>query len=230
MTSSPANYPVSAAAYPAREHRTVRGLGRVAWGPIMMGAVCAIGLQFIFTVLGIALGTSATEVAGGVDGDAVRTVGVAAGLWWLVTGTVALAAGGFVFGRLSGLPQSLALMLEAAAMWGVVALFGFLLIWSGTGTLSQAASPIAAISISSERYAQQSGGAGMTGDRGQSSGSARSTDTSTSSTALAEEARRATRTASWWSVFGLIAGLGASLGGAIAGVRSFGDEHELTHR
>ena len=33
------------------------------WGAIMMGAVTAIGLQFIFTALGIALGVTLTDAA-----------------------------------------------------------------------------------------------------------------------------------------------------------------------
>ncbi len=169
MTTIPANYSTGTATYSARDDRTVRGWGEVSWGPIMMGAVCAIGLQFIFTVLGIALGASAGDISSGVDSGSVRTVGIAAGLWWLITGTIALAAGGFVFGRLSGLSHhSFALHLEAAAMWGVVALFGFLVIWSGTGMLSEAASPIAAISVSSiDPSAQQRSGGGTMGESGQ---------------------------------------------------------------
>lgn len=201
-----------------------------------MGAICAIGLQFIFTVLGIALGASSGEVTTGIDGAAVRTVGMVAGLWWLVTGTIALAVGGFVFGRLAGLPRSMPLMLEAAALWSVVALFGFMVVWSGAGMLSQAASPIGAMSASSlDPYAPQSARASMTGDRSAASTSstssaasspttARSTDSSNSTnTALAEEARRATRTASWWSVIGLLIGLAACMGGASAAVPAMRD-------
>ncbi len=205
---------------------------RISWGPIMMGAVCAIGLQFIFTVLGIAIGASSGEVTTGIDGSSVRTVGIAAGLWWLITGTVALAAGGFVFGRLSGLPRSLPLMLEAATMWAVVALFGFMVVWSGAGMLSQAASPIGAISARSlDPYSPSQTGRGMMGNNNALNGASNSgagnitgnnnpggnasgANISPNAAAWAEEARRATRTSSWWTVIGLLAGLGASLAGA----------------
>lgn len=223
MTSIPVQVP-GAAAYATRDDRSV--WGPISWGPIMMGAVCAIGLQFIFTVLGIALGTSTGDVSPAADGTSVRTVGVAAGLWWLITGTIALAAGGFVFGRLSGLPRSTPLKLEAAAMWGVVALFGFLVVWSGAGMLSQAASPMGAVSgMSMDGYGMQRGRMGVDMDRGTIGSGTGVTDvlrpgeaTTANSTALAEQTRRATRTASWWSVIGLFAGLAASIYGACMGV------------
>lgn len=146
------------AAYPAREDRPAPVWGRVSWGPIMMGAVTAIGLQFIFTILGIAFGVTAADTAGAADPATIRTVGVVAGLWWLITGSVALAAGGFVFGRLSGLGLALPLKLEAIVMWGVVALFGFMVIWSGAGMLSQVSSPMGAMSsYSTDASSRQAG-------------------------------------------------------------------------
>jgi hypothetical protein len=217
MSSFPSPIP-AAAPYPARDARSMPVWGRRSWGPIMMGVVCAIGLQFIFTVLGIALGTSTGEMATGMDGSSVRTVGIAAGLWWLVTGTLALGAGGFVFGRLSGLPRSLPLSLEAAAMWSVVALFGFMVVWSGAGMLSQAASPIGAMSASSlDPYGPRVNRTGASDERAMSLANGRSTDAPTVNSARAEDVRRATRAASWWAMIGLLTGLGASLGGAHGG-------------
>lgn len=217
MSTSPAHYPSSTAAFTSKEERSVQGWGGASWGPILMGAVCAIGIQFIFTVLGIAMGTTTGQVPASVDETSVRTVGVAAGVWWLVTGTIALGAGGFVFGRLAGLSHhSLAIKLEAAAMWGVVALFGFVVIWSGTGMLSETASPISAISSPTQQYsAQQRDRAGTTTESDLASST--TAGAAASSAEWAESARTATRTASWWSFIGLLAGLSASIGGACAG-------------
>lgn len=201
---------------------------RVSWAPIMMGAVTAIGMQFIFTVLGIAIGVSTRSVADETTRSTVQTISVAAGAWWLTTGTIALAAGGYVFGRLAGLFRSTALTLEAIVMWGVVALFGFMVMWSGAGMLSQAASPIALMSTSSvvpsisslrgDASRADSSRSDLTSE--QASASRGANDESKMSNTLggrAEEARRATRTASWWSVLGLIIGMMASVGGARMG-------------
>lgn len=179
-----------------------------------MGAVTAIGIQAIFTVLGIAVGTSLIDADASADGSTVRGVSIAAGVWWLVSGTVALMLGGLVVGRLSDLPRNVPLMLEAVAMWGLVAVFGFLVVWSGAGMLSQAASPIAAMSATtSERM-------GNWTSREQGTASSPDSSVRLSDAAMAtraEEARRATRTASWWAVVGLLAGIGATVGGAYVG-------------
>lgn len=209
MTTIPAGTPL-----PASQDRAVLGWGRISWGPIMMGAVTAIGLQFIFTVLGIAIGATAGDAGSGVDRSAIRAVSVAAGLWWLITGAVALMAGGFVCGRLSGLARALPLKLEAVAMWAVVALFGFLVVWSGAGMLAQTASPLGSISTTPMSGSQWGRGDG-TSERGSNAPVMAGTDET--SIARAEEARRATRTASWWSVIGLLVGVGAAIGGASAG-------------
>lgn len=203
-------------AYITRVDRLPTILGRVSWSPIMMGAVCAIGLQFILTVLGIALGASAADVSTASDGTSVRTIGMVAGLWWLITGTISLAVGGMVYGRLSGLPQSLPLMLEAATLWGVVALFGFMVVWSGAGMLSQAASPIGVVTASSLNVSDRAAlSTGLAGERDTASGALLPAP-DRADALNAEAARRAARTASWWSVVGLVVGLIATLAAATA--------------
>jgi len=62
---------------------------RVGWGSIMMGAVTAIGLQFIFTALGVALGVTIGSTTDSDAGD----LSVMAFIWWLVTGTISLFVG-----------------------------------------------------------------------------------------------------------------------------------------
>ncbi|HEX2837448.1 MAG TPA: hypothetical protein VHN77_04910 [Phycisphaerales bacterium] len=216
MTTIPAN--VSTTSTLSDRHDRVATLwDHASWGPIMMGAVCAIGLQFIFTVLGIALGASAGEVTTGSDGTAGRTMGMVAGLWWLITGTLSLAVGGFVFGRLAGLPRSLPLTLKAMTMWGVVALFGFLVVWSGAGMLSQAVSPIGAMSPSAIGTPTSVGARTTPDSNGAMTSASMAADNAIARGSVAmEEARRATRTASWWSVVGLLMGLVVSVAAATA--------------
>lgn len=214
--------PADAVSVPGDRGAHVSAWQRISWGPIMMGAVSAIGLQFVFTVLGLAIGVTATDahdVSTGTE-DTVRTISVAAGAWWLITGTIALFIGGFVFGKLSGLPRFLPLQLEALAMWAVVAIFGFFVIWSGAGMASATASPLAAVagraptSMNSPALrADPTGNVAANIDQAM-----RGTDRMTTNTATAEEARKAARTASWWSVIGLLAGIAAAIGGAMAAV------------
>lgn len=195
------------------------GFRRTLWGPIMLGVVSAIGLQFIFTVLGMAIGVSAADPA--VDESKVRTVSMAAGVWWLITGTIALFVGGLVAGRMSGLPRTVAIKISGAAMWAVVSLFGFAVIWTGAGMASAASSPIGIVSGSETRsYGRNYD---RTNARPATLGTSETANTTSRDDALrdntsrAEEVRQAAQTAAWWSVIGLLVGLGASVAGACIG-------------
>src|SRR5262245_50395024 len=91
-------------------------LKRTSWGAVIAGAVTAISVQMILTVLGIALGVTTNEVVNGV----VRTpenLKTAAGVWWLVSGAVSLFTGGCVVGRFAGITKSPDVLLHGFTMW-----------------------------------------------------------------------------------------------------------------
>lgn len=187
---------------------------RAGWGPIMMGALTAIAAQFVFTVLGLAIGVTAADPD--ATNATVEGVTVAAGAWWLITGTIALMLGGMVYGRTSGLLRSTQLYLGALAMWAAVALFGFFVVWSGAGAAASAASPIALVSAGSfdtndARHATD----GIT----RFAAADGSTSAPSSGAHSREEALEAARTASWWAVVGLLVGAGAAVGGSCLGSR-----------
>lgn len=190
---------------------------RVGWGSIMMGAVTAIGLQFIFTALGVALGATIDTASARTDaGD----LGIMAFVWWLVTGTISLFVGGLVLGRAIGATRTENVCIGAATMWAVVALFGFLVVWSGVGAGVAAATPLSMMSARDNGYAARArdsvAAMGGSPDTIAAPDSAARGDGAPTST----EARRAARTASWWSVIGLIAGVLATWAGAAAGSRT----------
>lgn len=190
------------------------------WGAIMMGAVTAIGLQFIFTALGIALGVTLTDAADATPEDA-GTISTTAFIWWLVTGTISLFVGGAVIGRWLGVAHQVTVCISAATMWSVVALFGFYVVWSGAGITMSAAGPFA---VASQQYAEmgQSGAFGSdqwangNGAGGTASANAPSDE---SVRAYADRAQSALQTASWWSVIGLVLGVIATWSGAEMGAR-----------
>lgn len=188
------------------------------WGAIMMGAVTAIGLQFIFTALGIALGATLTDAADATsrDADAVSTT---AFVWWLVTGTISLFAGGAVLGRWLGVAHKATVVLAAATMWSVVALFGFYVVWSGAGMTMSAAGPFA---IATQEYAQIGQRSGMNAGFGDATNGTTGMNEE-SARLYAERAQDALQTASWWSLIGLILGVIAAWSGAEVGARVLKD-------
>lgn len=183
-----------------------------AWGPVMAGVVTAIAIQLLFTVLGMAIGITATDAADGADAGTVTAV---AGAWWLITGTIALLIGGMVLGRLWPDGAGVPLHIHALTMWGAVALFGFLVIWSGAGMVSQAASPLAAAAAQTGVEANELPIIGQTQTE---PGAA--ADRTVTNPAAVREARSGAQAASWWSVVGLILGIAASLVGASMAARA----------
>lgn len=198
------------------------------WGAIMMGAVTAIGLQFIFTALGIALGATLTDAADATNPDA-GVVSTTAFIWWLVTGTISLFAGGAVLGRWLGVAHKATVVLAAATMWSVVALFGFYVVWSGAGMTMSAAGPFA---IATQEYAQIGQRSGMNagfGDTAVNAANGEGLDQD-SARLYAERAQDALQTASWWSLIGLILGVIAAWSGAEVGARVLKDRERVPVR
>lgn len=213
---------------------------RTMWGAILAGAVTAISTQFLFTVLGIALGLSIADPAGtarsvlptGVDSTPSEGIAVGVGVWWLVTGTVSLLLGGAVLGRVGGMVRSVDAMLHALTMWAVVAIFGFTILWSGAG-IASATGWRGADHASAQGRSLYSGSAAGSTPSGRTDSTSRSDSTSRTDSAsrsdsantsgqlgdrydsmTLEREHRTARAASWWSVLGLLIGVAASLGGA----------------
>lgn len=199
-------------------------LRRTVWGAVFAGALAAIGLQIIFTVLGIAIGISAADPS-----DTARGAGMAAGLWWLITGTISLCAGGMVLGRMGGIPRSIDIVLHAFAMWAVTAVFGFLMIWNGADAAARTGAglagavgpqhllgPRAAYALPAADNREQD--SPSTTDRSSDirEGMAnpnldpRDTRGPALSAADVEAARKAAQMASWWTLGGLMLGVAAA--------------------
>ncbi|MCE4226670.1 PhnA-like protein, partial [Methylobacterium sp. C25] len=87
---------------PAEDLRTI-ALHHISWGAIFAGVFIALILQLILNLLGLGLGLTSISATEGTNPSA-STVGIGAGLWWVISGIIAAAAGGYTAGRLSGKP------------------------------------------------------------------------------------------------------------------------------
>lgn len=195
------------------------------WGPIWAGVVASIGTQFVLTLLGIAIGMSVTGPVDVPTTPEVETLGMAAAIWWVVSGLVSLAVGGMVLGRLSRLAPACPLHLNALAMWAVVAIFGFAVIWSGAGIASDAASPLAALSVreaptDAQLLEMTRGNTANTDAAASAVTPADREELAAAARVHAESAREAAQTASWWAVIAMLLGIGASLAGASIGAKA----------
>jgi hypothetical protein len=195
------------------------------WGAILAGAAAAISIQFVFTVLGIALGLSVVDPTGNAmvstasndAGASGEGIAMGVGIWWLVTGTVSLLLGGAVLGRVAGMVRGVDVLLHAFTMWAVTAIFGFTVLWSSAGMASATGWNSSANSTASQRtYMSNRSDIGTRTDASTrtDTGAVRDSSSPNFDRASLDRAHRNARAASWWSVLGLLAGVAASLGGA----------------
>lgn len=108
-------------------------LRRVSWGAIFAGAVVALVLQLMLNLLGLSIGLGAIDPA--AQQDPLGGLGTGAGIWLVVTGLIALFAGGWTAGRLAGLPRPIDGVLHGFVAWAVATFVTFYLVVSGVGTV-----------------------------------------------------------------------------------------------
>ena len=94
------NPPQISTVSPEDDIRTIM-LNEVSWGAVSAGAIIALVMQVILNMIGVGVGLSTIDVAQG-DSPTAGSLSMGAGIWWVVSGIVAAAIGGYLAGRLSG--------------------------------------------------------------------------------------------------------------------------------
>ena len=87
---------------------------RVTWGPILAGAVIAMGIYMVLTLLGIAIGLSVGDRVSG------QAMGTAAGIWAIATTIVSLFIGGVMASQFTAGENKMEGALYGFLVWGVV--------------------------------------------------------------------------------------------------------------
>lgn len=114
-------------------------LKRVSWGAIFAGAIVAVALTALLTLLGLGIGFGSLDPA---EGDTLGNVPRNTLLWWAVISIVATGVGGFVAGRLAGIPRGLTGALHGLAVWSVATLLTLWLATTAVGMILGAASSV----------------------------------------------------------------------------------------
>ena len=102
-TTRPANghdLPTASAVSPPEDMRTM-ALHSISWGAVFAGAVIALVAQVILNMVGLGIGLSTVDPAGNGTPTA-GSLSSGAGIWFVISGILASAAGGWLAGRLSG--------------------------------------------------------------------------------------------------------------------------------
>ncbi|HZW07418.1 MAG TPA: hypothetical protein VFF65_09855 [Phycisphaerales bacterium] len=122
------------------------------WSAIVGGTVTALGIQLIFTLLGVGIGAALAN-PNTVD-DPASALGGGAIAWLFISGIVSFAAGGFVAGCMSGVIRTGGGALHGIVSWALAAVFGATIATlAGATTMGGAAAGAGAMGGMSAQYA-----------------------------------------------------------------------------
>lgn len=102
---------------------------RISWGAIFAGAIIALSLQLILSLIGIGIGLSTVDPQTN-DNPSGAAIGFGAVLWWTISSLVSLYIGGMIAGRIAG---SFNGFLHGLITWALVTMGTVLLLTSALG-------------------------------------------------------------------------------------------------
>jgi len=194
---------------------------RVSWGAIFAGAVMALAVYLVFTLLGGAIGLS---VSSETDSETLST---GAGVWAVVTTIIALFVGGWVTSQCTVGENKMEAVVHGIITWGIVL---FMTVWFVTAGMSSGFSAMwglasftnetaAANNASWQSMARQAGVSEATIAEWEEEAAAASENMSQAANdpATREEARDYATAATWYTLLGTVLSMGAAIGGALVG-------------
>jgi hypothetical protein len=110
-------------------HHTHR---RISWAAIFGGVILVVAIQLLLSLLGagIGLGTVNTNLG---STPTASSLGIGAGVWWVVSSCIALGLGGYVAAWLAGIEIRLDGVLHGLITWGIATLLTIYLLTSAIG-------------------------------------------------------------------------------------------------
>jgi hypothetical protein len=118
---------------PAEDARTI-ALNRISWGAVLAGVALTLVVQLLLNLLGVGIGMASLD-PGAADNPAARSLSIAAGIWYVVSGIISAYAGGYFAGRLSGSPLGPVGALHGITTWAVTTLVVLYLLTTAIGNL-----------------------------------------------------------------------------------------------
>lgn len=139
-------------------------LKRISWGAVFAGLIVTIMVSLVLALLGMGIGLGTIDSQ--TEANPFAGLGVGAAIWWLVSSLIALFLGGWVAGRMSGIPKPFDGAVHGVLTWGLATLLTFYLLGTAMGRLvggvsnlvgrgiSMAGQGVAAVAPDAARVAQ----------------------------------------------------------------------------
>jgi len=122
--------PLAAGVY---QYPAAAAVKRISWASVFAGVVIVLVTQLMLSLLGIGIGASTINPT--TEQDPASGLGIGAGIWFVISSLIALFAGGWVAGRLAGIPRNTDSMLHGILTWGLATLLIFYFLTSTIGSL-----------------------------------------------------------------------------------------------
>jgi ElaB/YqjD/DUF883 family membrane-anchored ribosome-binding protein len=140
---------------------------RMSWGAVLAGAVVALSVQVLLSLLGIGIGLATVDPAAGDTPDAA-TFGIVSGGFYAFVTLVSLFAGGWVAGRLAGMPVRTDGLLHGLVTWAVAMLLLLYVVTTTVGALVSGALGVVSSTLqTAAQSVQTAAGAAAQTDIGQ---------------------------------------------------------------
>jgi hypothetical protein len=105
---------------------------RISWAAIFGGVIVVVALQLLLSLLGAGIGLGTVDTNAGST-PAASSLGIGAGIWWVVSSCLALFAGGYVTAWLAGVETRFDGILHGVVTWGIATLLTLWLLTSAIG-------------------------------------------------------------------------------------------------
>lgn len=188
---------------------------RVSWGAILAGAVMALAVGFVFSLLGGAIGLSFAA-----DADQ-ETLGYGAAIWAVATTIIALFIGGWITSQCVVGETKTESVVHGIIMWGVVLAMLLYLTASGIGAGFSSMLQVANVGANASENASQEQMDSVARSMGftqEDIDKARANMQNMADDPQAREEVHETATAAtWWTFAGTIVSMGAAIAGAMVG-------------
>ncbi len=106
---------------------------RISWAAVFAGVVITLVTQLLLSILGLGIGASTVDPM--TEQNPGAGVATGAAIWFVVSTLISLFAGGWVAGRLAGMPRATDSLLHGVLTWGTATLLLFYFLTSSVGSL-----------------------------------------------------------------------------------------------
>jgi hypothetical protein len=105
---------------------------RISWAAILGGVILVVVLQLLLSLLGAGIGLGTVDTNAGST-PAASSLGIGAGVWWMISSCIALAFGGYAAAWFAGIEMRFDGVLHGLVTWGIATLLTLWLLTSAIG-------------------------------------------------------------------------------------------------